>query len=40
MLVNNFFWRTYDRQEIDWVEERGGKLYGTITPENFRERIS
>lgn len=25
---NNFFWRTYDRKEIDWVEERGGKLYG------------
>ncbi len=24
---NNFFWRTYDRQELDWVEERGGKLY-------------
>ncbi len=28
MIVNNFFWRTYDRQEIDWVEERDGKLYG------------
>jgi len=28
MIVNNFFWRTYDKQEIDWVEERGGKLYG------------
>jgi len=28
MLVNNYFWRTYDQQEIDWVEERGGKLYG------------
>jgi hypothetical protein len=26
-LVNNYFWRTYDQQEIDWVEERGGKLY-------------
>ena len=26
--ANNFFWRTHDRQEIDWVEERGGKLYG------------
>lgn len=24
---NNYFWRTYDRQEIDWVEERDGKLY-------------
>jgi len=26
--VNNFFWRTYDRQEIDWIEESGGKLNG------------
>lgn len=28
MSVNNYFWRTYDQQEIDWVEEREGKLYG------------
>ena len=27
MLVHNYFWRTYDRQEIDWIEDRGGKLY-------------
>ena len=27
MIVNNYFWRTYDQQEIDWIEERGGKLY-------------
>ncbi len=27
MAVNNFFWRTYDGQEIDWVEERDGKLF-------------
>jgi len=25
---NNYFWRTYDQQEIDWVEERDGSLYG------------
>lgn len=24
---NNFFWRTYDQKEIDWVEEREGKLF-------------
>lgn len=24
---NNFFWRTYDQQEIDWVEERDGGLF-------------
>ncbi|MFW9880574.1 MAG: ATP-binding protein [Candidatus Thorarchaeota archaeon] len=25
---NNYFWRTYDQKEIDWVEEREGQLYG------------
>ncbi len=27
MLVNNYFWRTYDRQEIDLIEERDGNLF-------------
>lgn len=27
MLVNNYFWRTYEQQEIDWIEEREGKLH-------------
>lgn len=26
--ANNYFWRTYDQKEIDWVEERDGKLFG------------
>lgn len=26
--VNYYFWRTYDKKEIDLVEERDGKLYG------------
>jgi predicted AAA+ superfamily ATPase len=25
---HNFFWRTYDQKEIDWVEERDGELFG------------
>lgn len=25
---SNYFWRTYDQKEIDWVEEREGALYG------------
>ena len=25
---NNYFWRTWDKKEIDWIEEREGKLYG------------
>ncbi len=26
MHVNSYFWRTYDQEEIDLIEERGGKL--------------
>ncbi|MFW5851574.1 MAG: ATP-binding protein [Bacteroidota bacterium] len=25
---NNYFWRTYEQQELDWVEERDGSLFG------------
>lgn len=28
MSSNNYFWRTYEQQEIDWVEERNGSLFG------------
>jgi predicted AAA+ superfamily ATPase len=28
IYANNYFWRTYDRKEIDFVEEREGKLFG------------
>jgi len=26
--TNNYFWRTYDQQELDWLEEKGDKLEG------------
>lgn len=26
--ANYYFWRTWDSQEVDWVEEREGKLFG------------
>jgi predicted AAA+ superfamily ATPase len=26
--VNTYFWRTYDQKEIDYIEERGGNLFG------------
>jgi len=26
--ANNYFWRTWDKKEIDWLEEREGKLFG------------
>ncbi len=28
IFSNNYFWRTYDRQEVDLVEDRNGTLYG------------
>ena len=28
IFTNYYFWRTYDQKEIDFIEERGGKLYG------------
>ncbi len=27
-FANNYFWRTYDKKEIDFIEEREGRLYG------------
>jgi len=27
-FANYYFWRTYDRQEIDYIEESGGELHG------------
>ena len=38
--VNSYFWRTYDRKEIDVVEEREGRLYGyEIKWQNARTRV-
>lgn len=28
MHCENYFWRTYQQQEIDWIEERDGRLFG------------
>ncbi len=27
MAANTYFWRTAQQQEIDYIEERGGKIY-------------
>lgn len=27
LLANNFFWRTWEKKEVDWIEEREGKLF-------------
>lgn len=28
IFSNNYFWRTYDQKELDWIEEREGQLFG------------
>lgn len=44
--ANNYFWRTWDQKEIDWIEEREGKLFAfefkfskakVIPPKDFLE---
>lgn len=27
ILANNYFWRTWNQEEIDWLEEREGSLF-------------
>lgn len=27
MVCVNYFWRTYDRKEVDWIEEREGRIF-------------
>jgi predicted AAA+ superfamily ATPase len=39
MLVNNYFWRTYQQQEIDFIEEREGKLYAYEVKWNPTKKI-
>ena len=34
---NNFFWRTYDQKEIDFIEERAGKLFAYEIKWNKKE---
>ena len=40
MLVSNYFWRTYQQQEIDWVEEREGKLFAYEIKWNPNKKVS
>lgn len=39
LTVNNYFWRTYQQQEIDWVEERDGKLFAYELKWNADKKI-
>ena len=37
---NNYFWRTYDDAEIDWIEERAGTLHAFEMKWNPKKKIS
>jgi len=39
MLGYNYFWRTYDQQEIDWIEDRGGTLFGHEFKWNSKKKV-
>ncbi len=39
MLVNNYFWRTYEQQEIDWIEDKGGELYAFELKWNSEKKV-
>lgn len=39
ILVSNYFWRTYQQQEIDWIEEREGKLFAYEIKWNPKRRV-
>ena len=39
MIVNNYFWRTYQQQEIDWIEERAGNLHAYEMKWNTKKKI-
>lgn len=38
MSVQNYFWRTYDQQELDWLEEREQQLYAYEFKWNERKK--
>ncbi len=39
IYASQYFWRTYDRKEIDLVEERDGKLFGYEFKWNTKKKI-
>lgn len=40
VYANAYFWRTYDQQEIDLVEERDGKLFGYESKWSARKTVA
>jgi len=39
ILTNNYFWRTHQQQEIDWIEDRNGKLFAYEIKWNTKKTV-
>jgi predicted AAA+ superfamily ATPase len=39
IYANNYFWRTWSQKEIDFIEERDGKLYGFEFKWNVKKKV-
>ena len=39
IFLNKFFWRTKSQQEIDYIEERDGKLYAYEFNRNPKKKV-
>ncbi len=39
IYANQYFWRTWDKKEIDLIEERDGKLYGYEFKWNVKKKV-
>lgn len=39
LFPNSYFWRTYDRKEIDYIEEEGGRLHATEFKWNVTAKV-
>lgn len=39
IYVNSYFWRNYNKQEVDYIEERDGKIYAYEIKWNPRKKI-
>ncbi|MBU3662848.1 MAG: ATP-binding protein [Bacteroidetes bacterium] len=37
--ASNYFWRTYQQQEIDWIEDRDGNLFGYELKWNSKKAV-
>ncbi len=40
LFINHYFWRTYDQQEVDLIQEKDGELFGLECKYSTKKKIS